>query len=405
MTRHRTLALALLTITLAGTVLRLHGITEQPPIRDETLSAFTAENYVEHGLFGPTMPFHPNLRNLVLYASTWALGTGVAGVRGPSLVMGILSLPLLALVVLRLTGDRVAAGLAALFLAIDPVHITFSRQAIQEVHTTFFSLLGVLLTFRAFDDRWRLERIAWLPAAGIAFGLATASKHHGIFPLLVCLGLAVWASIRQRDWSRSSLALCSLVLLPLTVYLLTFIPWFQRGYGLEDWLPMQTALFEEMVTHAGYIDSSVIDDRPWQWFLRPLMGYGNFSHVDGRSWVTIAMGNPLTWMLVLPATIYLFRRQRTSQGVLVLQALFWASYLPLAISSRPIWLLSSVAVLPFAFGLVARSMSLWVAQRRWLAAFVSAAILASLLLYPLSTARGLEYSYLRPLVARFNPHP
>ena len=403
----RALISALFLITLLGATLRLHGLTEQPPLRDETLSAFTAENYVEHGLFGPTMPFHPNLRNHVLYASTRLLGTGVAGLRGPSVVMGILSLPLLALLVLRLTGDRLAAGIAAFFLAIDPVHITFSRQSIQEVHTAFWILLAVLLALQAFDEQWRLDRIAWLPLAGIGFGLAIASKHHGVFPLLVCLGLSLVSATRQSRWDRVAFAAASLVLVPLTVYLLTYLPWFGRGYGLREWLPMQLALLAEMVTHTGYVDSSTIDDRPWQWFLKPLMGYGNFSHIDGRSWVTIAMGNPLTWMLVLPAVFYLLLGQRSNRGVMLLQLLFWASYLPLALSLRPIWLLSSVAVLPFAVGLVGRFLSSWVPieQRRWLIAFSLGALVVSLLLYPLATARGLDYGYLQPLVARFNPHP
>jgi len=403
----RLFLLGLLVLTALGAGLRLYGVAQQPPLLDETNSAFTAENYLQHGLFGPTMPFHPNLRNLVLYASTRLAGTGAVGLRGPSLLMGTLTIPLLGLVLARLIRDHRAAMLAMFFLAVDPVHVTFSRQAIQEVHTTFLLLVGVWFFLLAYDPDWRLMRPGWLPAAGIAFGLSAASKAHGLFPLVVCLGLALWLAGRSRRTAEMTLVVSSLTALPFAVYLLTYWPWFRRGYRLSEWFPMQWAQFGEMIEHAGYTTSSMLDTRPWQWFLRPLMGYGNFTQVEGVPVITIAMGNPLVWLLVLPASVYLFRRQKHRFAVVVLQLLFWASYLPLALSGRPVWLLSAVAVLPFAFGLVGLWLSRILPHRatHWLAAYLSAVLLVSLLLYPMAIGRAWDYGYLRPLAARFNPHP
>ena len=62
-----------------------------------------------------------------------------------SLLLGILGVPLLGILVYRITGSRIAGVLAAFLLALDPVHITFSRQALQEVHTIFFLLLAAVL--------------------------------------------------------------------------------------------------------------------------------------------------------------------------------------------------------------------------------------------------------------------
>ncbi len=92
---------------------------------------------------------------------------------------------------------------------------------------------------------------------------------------------------------------------------------------------------------------------------------------------------------------------------LALLLLFWVSYLPLALAARPIWLLSSVAVLPFAFSLVGRFLSLSVprAEGRWLLVYLGLALVIGLLLYPMAVGRALDFEYLRPLVARFNPHP
>jgi hypothetical protein len=89
----------------------------------------------------------------------------------------------------------------------------------------------------------------------------------------------------------------------------------------------------------------------------------------------------------------------------MLQALFWVSYLPLALSPRPLWLLSSVAVTPFAYGLVGESVSRLTRRRfAYLGAYAVAVLAVSLYLYPLAVAKGWQYEYLRWLVEMFNPH-
>ncbi|MCP4657968.1 MAG: hypothetical protein GY856_21375 [bacterium] len=91
----------------------------------------------------------------------------------------------------------------------------------------------------------------------------------------------------------------------------------------------------------------------------------------------------------------------------VLQLLFWISYLPLAFSPRPVWVLSSIAVTPFAFGLVGRFLSRVNSRRlsHGLVMYLVCTLLVSVLLYPMATGRAWDSPYLRPLVARFNPHP
>jgi 4-amino-4-deoxy-L-arabinose transferase-like glycosyltransferase len=395
----------LLLISILALFLRFKGISEQPPLADEFMTAFTADNYMERGQFGPVMPFHPNLRNILVYASMKLFGTGAYGMRILSLALGSLSIPLLAVLVLRLTGNRVAAGLAAFLLAVDPVHITFSRQAIQEVHTMFFFLLGIqsfVMWFQALESGKRL----WLlPLAGLLFGLGLASKSHALFPLMVCFVLAVFVTLARKSWSALALSVASLIVLPFSVYLLTYIPWFERGYDLGEWLFMQRALSELMVAHQGTAAATLQDSEAWLWFIKPLMGYGNFTNVGDEVFVTIAVGNPLVWMLVIPASVHLFVRGSGGKGLLMLQALFWVSYLPLALSPRPLWLLSSVAVTPFAYGLVGESVSRLTRRRfAYLGAYAVAVLAVSLYLYPLAVAKGWQYEYLRWLVEMFNPH-
>jgi dolichyl-phosphate-mannose--protein O-mannosyl transferase len=395
----------LMFITMAGLLLRLYGITGQPPTLDETQTALTAENYMELGQFGPTMPYHPNLRNILVHLSMKTLGAGAFGLRGFSLLFGIASIPLLGLIVFRLTSNSEAAGLSALFLALDPVHITFSRQSIQEVHTAFFFLLGILLVIMSMSDekdsKW------WLvPLAGIAFGLGLASKAHALFPLLVCIAAILYRALRRRNVTFAVFGILSLTILPFTIYLLTYIPWFGRGYDLSDWIFMQKALFEFMATHRGQPMDSMIDIEAWQWFIRPFMGYGNFTHFEGKPYVTISMGNPLIWMPVLPSAFYLIYRAVKNKEGWLLNAFFWVSYLPLALSPRPIWLLTSIAVTPFAYGLVGLAVSDVKKKSgvKILYVYILTVLIASLMLYPMSIGRAWDFEYLRPLVERLNPH-
>lgn len=401
----------LLAISALGVFLRLYGITGQPLSMDEVQTAFTALNYVESGQFGPIMPYHPNLRNLLVHASMRVFGGNVFGLRAFSLLFGALGVPLLGLMVLRITKKPVAGLFAAFFLAVDPVHIMFSRQAIQEVHTAFFFMLGTLLAVTAVDGQSSGDKreAMLLPLSGAVFGLGLASKAHALFPLLVCLGYLAQRSARGRvGVSVWALRAVSLTLMPLAVYILTYYPWFGRGYGVGDWVFMQKSLFSWMATHTGNPMDSLVDTRAWQWFVRPFMGYGNFSLVDGKHFVTVAMGNPLVWMAVLPSA--LFATYRSAKGGLLggwlLLALFFASYLPLALTTRPIWVMSSIAVTPFAYGLVGL-VACWFRERFGrvaIGAYVAAVMVVSILLYPIAIGKAWDYEFLRPIIKRHNPH-
>ncbi len=88
--------------------------------------------------------------------------------------------------------------------------------------------------------------------------------------------------------------------------------------------------------------------------------------------------------------------------------LFLVSYFPLIISKRGIWVFSAPAVIPFAFILSAYAISTLLdtnkISRKVLAGYLGAVIMVSALMYPMSTARTLEYEYLHPVAAAYSPH-
>ncbi len=120
----------------------------------------------------------------------------------------------------------------------------------------------------------------------------------------------------------------------------------------------------------------------------------------GSATVMLAVTNPVVWLTVLPAAIRSVWLHRTRRADFVLQTYFWVAYLPLLLASRPIWLLSALAVVPYAFALVAiavtdiaRRTGAWVF---W--GFAAAAMLSSLLLYPLATGQPADTRYLAPVL-------
>ncbi len=421
--------LHLLAVSAFGLFLLLFQIRSQPVSPDDYMVALSAINYMESGQFGPTMWNHPELRNILVYFSMYYLGTGVLGVKGWSLLFGAICIPLTGVVARKFTSDDRTALLAAFLMAIDPLAIDFSRQAINDVYLAFFPLLGLYMAFRFMETGGRLQLIG----SGICFGLGLASKWSAIFPLLVTLAMLInnlydktGCSIRNRV-SGCIHAVVLLTILPVTVYLLTFIPWFGRGYSMTEWLTLQKSMYLETAQHSGYKPKSWDDrdNRAWKWFIVPFPKYVDpFVNMDVAGedvplseWKTdknmsivLGVGNPLVWMLVLPAAFFAaWRGFRTRQKWLsYMAALFFISYLPLALTARPIWMNTALSVLPFALIPVA-----WLVctvydsvprYRPAIKGYVCLILISSMLLYPLAIGKGLKIPVIRDyLQHRFMP--
>jgi hypothetical protein len=71
--------------------------------------------------------------------------------------------------------------------------------------------------------------------------------------------------------------------------------------------------------------------------------------------VVLGVANPLVWLLVLPSIYYVLRRgiRERDEGALYLAGLFLITYAPFVLSPRPIWMNTSLTVLPYAIMAVA----------------------------------------------------
>ena len=371
----RRLALGLLGLVAVGFALRAVLLSAQPLTDDDRLVAATAQFFTQFGWPEPTMWNHPRLRDLLVAASLDALGPTAWGIKASSVLLGTLSVAATALLLYWLSGSAAAAGIAGLLLAIDPLHLDFSRQGINDVYLAFFPVAAIAAAWRYRSTR----HPPWLLLAGALLGLGLASKWGAAFPMSVAaLAVAADAVRREVPWreraTEAAFVVACLIVLPLTLYLLTYLPWFGRGYSLLDWLRFQGAMGHETATHTGYgtprpagFPGEVVG--AWRWFVQ-IVYYVDVVPSAGPGAAITGVGNPLAWLLVWPAFGFTLVRavKHADRASWVLLALFAASYLPFLVVPRPIWTNSALSVLPFAMLLVGHAAAhLWARWPRWVA--------------------------------------
>lgn len=106
----------------------------------------------------------------------------------------------------RAAYGRPAGLLAALFLAVMPLHVAYSHMAVTDVTATALSLLALLLLIPAAHGRGR----RWLLAGAVAAGLATSVKYNLGLLVLPASVAAVYAcrgeaEVRVATGARAAL--------------------------------------------------------------------------------------------------------------------------------------------------------------------------------------------------------
>jgi len=399
----RRFLIALGWITLIAGVLRVAFIGSQAPTSDDIQVAWTAWGYTLNGQSFPTMSHHPVLRNLMVYATTNLFGGSVLGIKGLSMLFGTLIVPVTALLVRRASRDDRAGLFAAGIVALDGVQIVYSRQAINDVHAAFFALVGVWLTVEALRSK---DTATWkwiVPLAGLAFGLGAAEKFYALPLMALALGLLIFSAWKRRCADEALLAAIALGPLPLLVYVLTYIPWFGRGYDLAEWVRYQSRLIDAMTNFSRPAVGFRANDEPLWWFVRPFYGHDEVALLAGQqAQVSVAVGNPFVWLAVIPVVGYALLNEEQRRRDALLLAFFFAAYLPFAFSTRQIWALSSVVVIPFAAGIIG-SVFAGLSRRhgnRVALAYGAIVVASSLLLYPLAIGRALDFPYLQPIAGQ-----
>jgi mannosyltransferase len=138
-------------IVAAGLALRLYAIGAKSLWIDESFSIWMAAQPLA-AIWRDTVQLdqHPPLYYMLLHF--WmALGDGEATVRGFSALWGVLALPVIYLIGERI-GSRALGLLAALILAISPLHISFAQNTRMYTLLTFNAAMAILCLLHLIEE-------------------------------------------------------------------------------------------------------------------------------------------------------------------------------------------------------------------------------------------------------------
>jgi dolichyl-phosphate-mannose-protein mannosyltransferase len=209
----------------------------------------------------PSWIVHPDGGKWLIAIGEQLFGFTSFGWRISGVVIGALTVLVLARMVRRMTGSTTFGCLAGLLLAVDGTHFVMSRLALLDIFLTFWIVCAVACLVA--DRDWIMQRLdryrpwrPWQLAAGLCFGMACATKWSGAYALAAFgLTIVAWEVIARKkrprtaksnDWFTTTLlvglpAFGWLVLVAATVYLISWTGFlvhhevyearFGHGYG------------------------------------------------------------------------------------------------------------------------------------------------------------------------------
>ena len=241
---NRWAALALLLAVAGGLALRLPKLDARPLHNDEGVNAIKVAALWEHGDYkydphefhGPTL-YYASLPFLWFGHAHNADELDATRLRVVTIAFGIALILLLPLMADGL--GSTATAFAAVFAAVSPAMVFYSRYYIHEMLLVFFTLLTLAAGWRY----WRARKMGWAMLAGASLGLMFATKETFVLTL-VAMGFAAlataWWTIPKGNrvqclhalwnWKHAALALAA----AFAIWLLLFSSFFTNFAGLVD---------------------------------------------------------------------------------------------------------------------------------------------------------------------------
>jgi uncharacterized protein (TIGR03663 family) len=264
-----TYLLVLGVIVLAAVALRVPRLAARPMHNDEGVNAVKFDELWTSGKFGydPNEYHGPTLYYLTLPV-VWASGakdfaqTTEVAYRMLPVIFGVALILLLPLV-----ADGIGRGgvlWAALFTAVSPAMVFYSRYYIHEMLLVFFSFAAVACGWRY----RRSGRIGWAVAAGALVGLSYATKETWVFALAASAGAGVAAATIWRLILKPvhhglhfhPRAMAAAVVAFVVVFYVLF-----SGFFTQPGAPIDAI---KAYFHYTQRASGSVHDHPWNYYLR-----------------------------------------------------------------------------------------------------------------------------------------
>ncbi len=276
---------------------------------------------------------HPPLAKLGMVLGMKLFGENSFGYRIPGALLGLGSVFLVYLIAKLIFEDEGVGLLSAAVFSLDGLPLVLSRIGMNDSYLLFFILLSILFFIK--------KKNFW---SAIFFGLALASKWSAIWaiPILVI----IWLRQIFKD-HIFKLSMLWFVVLPITIYLLTYLPMFLSGHDLSIWWGMQKQMWWY---HTGLRATHSYSSAWWSWpfLLRPIYLYTS-DEVGGMVSRIYAMGNPFVFWFgfasVVLSFVYASVERNKKLGLIVFSYLIF--FVPWAMSPRIMFLYHYLPSIPF----------------------------------------------------------
>ena len=232
----RTSLLAILLLILAGLALRVLRLQFQPLWWDEGYSVWFATHPLGQIAALTSLDIHPPLYYALLHGWTLLAGTGPVALRLFSVAAGTLAIPAIYAAGRQMLGRR-GAWLAALLLALNPLHVYYSQEVRMYGLVALLGLGSLIAAWRLLNGPEvaaprrdeRAERNALASSRRVPLGgamvlyvvLTTAALYTQYYAAFLPLGLTIYAAWRWRRDVRSLVAWLGLQAISALLY----VPW------------------------------------------------------------------------------------------------------------------------------------------------------------------------------------
>ncbi len=155
---------------------------------------------------------HPPLAKLVIAAGIWLFGDHPWSWRVGNAIIGTALVGITYMLARRMTGSRLAAGLAGAFIVCDGMYLVDSRVAVIDIVYLTCAAIAYLLFFKFAQTPDRNARRRLLPWIGLALGLCLAGKLYipaitfllvtGFILYVLAKDLKIAADVESRETAR-----------------------------------------------------------------------------------------------------------------------------------------------------------------------------------------------------------
>ena len=331
-------------IALFALVLRLLNLgTPKGFIFDEVYYVDGARDYLKYGVevtgADPEFVVHPPVGKWLIALGIKIFGDSEFGWRFMGALLGSVMVILIALIAQRLFRNPFLTICASALIAMDGLALVHSRTALLDIYLSFFILLATYF----FVMRWH-----WW--AGLALGLAVATKWSGLYFLALFAAIAVYRAFTLhtgRELIKPTLkTFAQYAVLPISVYLTSWSGWFlsNRGWARDYSSNVITSFVhyhsQMLGFHTGLVEKHSYQANPWSWIVmgRPTSFYYQSPKdcgADKCAQEVLALGTPFLWWLgaiavavVIGFWIKSFAQRRYEPSLNIIVAGITAGYLP-----------------------------------------------------------------------------